>query len=186
MEIRPVTANDIDSLVAIDGSIESSYYIHVDRAGDGIDVQWKLQERPLRKPLVERNRPTDEDQFLLKQIVMGAEEGLALLAEHDGIKVALLVAHPSPDLGVLRLADLRVDFDSRRQGLASAMIFQAIADARTRTLRAVHAEVRTGNLPACRLLVKLGFELGGLDTHRLSNHDLVKESATLLWYLALD
>src|SRR4051812_15173658 len=93
MEIRPVQPADLDSLVEIDGTIESSHYLHVDRAGEGIAVQWRLEERPLREKLIERNRPTDESNFLLMQIVTGIEEGMALLAEHDDQKVALLVAH---------------------------------------------------------------------------------------------
>ena len=29
-------------------------------------------------------------------------------------------------------------------------------------------------------------EMTGVDTHRHSNHDMVKESATIFWYAALD
>jgi ribosomal protein S18 acetylase RimI-like enzyme len=110
---------------------------------------------------------------------------VAILAEHDDQKVALLVAQPSPQTGTMRVADLRVDYDFRRQGLATAMLFQVIAEARARELRAVTAESRANNIPLNQLLEKLGFELAGLDTHRHSNHDLVKESATLLWYAPL-
>ncbi|HWE01423.1 MAG TPA: GNAT family N-acetyltransferase [Tepidisphaeraceae bacterium] len=186
MEIRPVTPHDIDSLVAIDGSIESARYIHVDRAGEGLAVQWRLDERPLRQKRIDRNRPGDDEQFLLKQIVHGIEEGIALLAEHEGIKVALAVAQPQLQFKTMKVADIRVDFDSRRLGLATAMLFQAIAEARTRELRAVTAECRTDNLPANKLFEKLGFELAGLDVQRHTNHDLVKESATLFWYLPLE
>jgi ribosomal protein S18 acetylase RimI-like enzyme len=186
MEIRPVNPQDLDSLVAIDGSIESSRYIHVDGAGEGLAIQWRLEERPLRQKRIERNRPADDDQFLLKQIVHGIDEGIALLAEHDGIKVALAVAQPQPQFKTMKVVDVRVDFDSRRQGLASAMLFQIIADTRSRELRALTAECRTDNLPANRFFEKLGFEIAGLDVRRHSNHDLVKESATLFWYMPLD
>jgi hypothetical protein len=50
----------------------------------------------------------------------------------------------------------------------------------------VHAETLANNLPANQMLRKLAFELAGLDTHRRSNHDMVKEVATLFWYAALD
>ena len=36
----------------------------------------------------------------------------------------------------MKVVDVRVDFDSRRQVLASAMLFQMIADTRMRELRA--------------------------------------------------
>ena len=186
MEIRPVLAHDLNGLIEIDGTIESSHYLHVDRTGEGLAVQWRLEERPLRKKLVDRNRPTDEQQFLLKQVVTGIEEGMALLAQHDEAMVALLVAYHQPDFNTLTVVDLRVDSDHRRQGLAMAMLYQTIAEARRRELRAVKVECRTDNVPACRLLVKSGFDLAGLDTQRQSNHDLVKESATLFWYAGLD
>ena len=48
------------------------------------------------------------------------------------------------------------------------------------------AETLTDNLPAAKLLSKCGFDLAGVDTQRRSNHDLVKEAASLLWYVALD
>jgi RimJ/RimL family protein N-acetyltransferase len=53
-------------------------------------------------------------------------------------------------------------------------------------MRAVAAETTTDNLPANRMMLKCGFEIGGIDTLRKSNHDLVKERATLFWYLPLE
>ena len=186
MEIRPVRAAELGGLVEIDGTIESSDYLHVEKTGEGLAVQWRIEERPLRQKRIDRNRPTDEMEFVLKQIVSGADEGIALLAEHEGAMVALCVAQPQAGFGTMKLVDLRVDFDSRRQGLATAMLYQVIAESRDRELRAVTAESRTDNIPAGRMLAKLAFDLAGLDTQRHSNHDLVKESATLLWYAALD
>jgi ribosomal protein S18 acetylase RimI-like enzyme len=66
------------------------------------------------------------------------------------------------------------------------MLYQLLAVARNQELRAVRAETPASNYPAIRLLRKIAFELAGLDTHRHSNHDLVKEQVTLLWYAALD
>jgi len=54
------------------------------------------------------------------------------------------------------------------------------------SLRAVAVESRSNNHPAAALFAKCGFELSGIDTRRWSNHDLVKEAATLLWYATLD
>jgi hypothetical protein len=36
------------------------------------------------------------------------------------------------------------------------------------------------------MLHKLAFEIAGVDTHRHSNHDMVKEAATIFWYAAMD
>jgi GNAT superfamily N-acetyltransferase len=123
---------------------------------------------------------------MMKQVAGGIDEGLALLAEHGGGKVALLLAQVEPARRAIRIHDLRVDFDHRREGLATALVFQAINAARDQGLRAVAAETLTDNLPGAMLLQKCGFELAGVDAQRLTNHDLVKESATLFWYAALD
>ena len=157
MEIRPVRPDDLSDLVEIDATVESSAYLHLERAapaepegegGGGIAVTWKLTERPLREKRVTPNRLEEDTQFVLKQVASGADEGLALLAEHEGQKVALLLAQPQPQYGTLRVIDVRVDYDFRREGLATAMLFQAISHARDLELRAVTAETRTDNLPA--------------------------------------
>lgn len=186
MEIRPVQPADLSALAEIDGTVESPEYLHLERTADGLSVTWKLTERALREKRINRNRLGDDAAFVLKQVASGADEGMALMAEHEGQAAALLLAQPQPPYGTLRLLDLRVDFDFRREGLATAMLYQAVAHARTLELRAVTAETRTDNVPAARLLQKCAFELAGVDTHRHSNHDLVKEVGSLIWYAALD
>ena len=186
MEIRPVQPPDLDGLYDIDGTVESSKYIHVSRGGEGLEVGWTLAERALREKRHLPNRLDDERRFLLKQIATGADEGVALVAEHDGAPVGLLLAQAEPAYGTLRVHDVRIDFDVRGQGLGTAMMYQAIAHAREREVRAVSAESTTDNVSAARFLLKCGFELAGLDAQRLSNHDLVKEAVTLYWYVALD
>jgi GNAT superfamily N-acetyltransferase len=186
MELRPVTVTDLDLLSEIDGTIASTDYLHVERSGEGLGAGWKLHERPLRERLVRRNPIDDERAFDLKAIATGAVEGIALLAEHDGVPVALAAALPDPARRLLRIIELRVDFDQRRQGLGSAFLYAIINEARTRELRAVAAETTTDNHPANLLLQKCGFEIAGLDERRTTNHDLVKESVTLLWYASLD
>jgi GNAT superfamily N-acetyltransferase len=186
MEIRPVRVADLDRLIDIDGTIESTDYLHIDRVGAGFTGGWKIEQRPLREKRMERNQPTDEIQFITRQIVTGAEEGLALLADYDGVNVAQLVARLEPEFRTLRIIDLRVDFEHRRQGLGSAMMYMAIGQARDLQLRAVAADTHTDNLPAAEFLLRCGFELAGLDTRKHTNHDLVKERITLFWYVPLD
>jgi hypothetical protein len=66
------------------------------------------------------------------------------------------------------------------------MIYQAIQRAREMEFRAVMAQTRTNNFPANQFLLKSSFDLSGVDTKRHSNHDVVKEAATLIWYASLD
>lgn len=186
MEIRPMTPGDLDDVHEIDATVESAQYLHVDRAGEGLAVQWKIEPRPFREKRTRPHRLDDEQQFTLKQIVNSIDEGIALVAVHDGKVAGSATARQDFAAQTLRIIDLRVDFDFRRQGLASALLFQMIQECRQRELRALTAQTTADNFPAADLLAKLGFQLAGLDTHHRSNHDLVKEAVTLFWYLTWD
>jgi RimJ/RimL family protein N-acetyltransferase len=186
MQIRPVAPTDLDDLADIDGIIESTRYLHVDRNAQGLNVSWKIEERPLRSKLIEPNPLTDDLRFTVRQIATAIEEGIALLVEHDQRSVALLLAQVKQTHSTLKLMDLRVDYEHRREGLATGLVYQLIQSARDLGLRAVAAETRTNNFPANQLMAKLDFQLAGIDTQRHSNHDLVKEAVTLFWYTALD
>src|ERR1041384_5298600 len=186
MDIRPMVTADLDRLGDIDATIESVRYLHLDRQGEKMSLSWKLEERPLREKLIQSNPLDDDRRFSAKQIVSGIEEGVALVAEHEGTIVGLLIAQPDLSAGIMRILDVRVDYDYRRQGLAMAMIYQLVLETIQAELRAVTMRTRTQNYPASAFLVRCGFELAGVNTHRQSNHDLVKEEVTLYWYLALD
>lgn len=184
---RPLQSADLTALPEIDGTIDSVRYLHLNRTlGEFGAATWSLEPRDLRERLIDPNRLEDDLLFAVRQIVTGIEDGLALCIELQGGPVAVAVAQPRPALGTLHLLDLRVDYEYRRQGLGSALAFAMIGNAREQAVRAVTAETRTDNFPAIEFLRKLGFEPAGLDTHRQSNHDLVKERATLLWCLPLD
>jgi ribosomal protein S18 acetylase RimI-like enzyme len=186
MQTRPATTSDVANLLDIDGTIESTQYLHLERSGEGLSTGWKLDPRPLREKLIESNPLNDERQFLLKQIVMGADEGLALLVEIGDAPIAMALAQARPSDGTMDLLDLRVDYDIRRQGIGTVLIYQIMQHARDMGLRSVSVETRTSNLPANQMLHKLAFEIAGVDTHRHSNHDMVKEAATIFWYAAMD
>src|SRR4051812_40440582 len=134
MEIRSIRPADLDRLIDIDGTIESTSYLHVEHTGEGLAMSWKLEERPLREKRIDRNQQSDEAAFMMKQIVTGTEEGITLLAEHDRVNVATLTARLEPEFGTMRVIDLRVDFEHRREGLGSAMVYQVIAESRNREL----------------------------------------------------
>jgi ribosomal protein S18 acetylase RimI-like enzyme len=186
MEIRPITQADLRFLGDIDATIETTHYLHLEKSGEGISMSVKLEARALREKKI-ISFPIDDDLSMsYRQIATGADEGIALVAEHEGQLVAAAIAQPQPVHATMRLLDVRVDYDFRRQGLGSALAYQIIQHTRDAELRAVAAEVRTDNFPVNQFLLKIGFDLSGLDLRRHSNHDMVKESATLFWYAALD
>jgi RimJ/RimL family protein N-acetyltransferase len=180
-----MTPSDLDLLADIDGTIESTQYLHLHREGSELAIIWKLEERSLRSKLIEPNPLDDDQRFRARQITTGTDDGIALVAQHEGALAGALVAHPCPN-SILRVVDLRIDYDFRRQGVGMGMLYQIIAHAKECGLRAVMAQSKTNNYPAARFLSHCGFELAGVDTHRHSNHDLVKEAVALRWYVALD
>lgn len=186
MLIRPLQPADLDLLDEIDATIESAVYLHVNQEGEGLSRRWEIAPRPLREKLIEPNRLSDESRFIARQIATGADEGLALVAAHRDEPAAVVVAQVDPVLRLTRIVELRVDYDVRRQGLATGLLFQLIQESRRRELRAVRCQCRTNNEPFNRLLLKCGFELGGIDTLHDTNHDLVKEQVTLIWYASLE
>lgn len=186
MQIRPATAADLNHLIDLDGTIESNRYLHLEQAGEGLALAWRLEERPLREKRVDANAVIDEQRFALRQVIEGIEEGTAMAVEHDGVLTGLAVARLNTGRQVMELIDLRVDYEYRGQGLGSALLYHVINRARETGVRAVTATTLTNNLPAARFLLKAGFDLAGVDTHFASNHDLVKEAVALFWYAALD
>jgi ribosomal protein S18 acetylase RimI-like enzyme len=184
--MRIAKAADLDAIREIDGVVQSTQYLHVEHSGEGMNLSVRIELRDRREKLIQANPLSDELTFAWRQMTSGADEGTALVMEHDGQVAAALIALPRPETGVLQLLDLRVDWDFRRQGLGQSLIYRLIMIAREQGHRAVMAEVPANNAPAAALLHKCGFELSGLDARRRSNHDLVKESATLFWYAALD
>jgi ribosomal protein S18 acetylase RimI-like enzyme len=186
MEIRTSTTADTLRLGDIDGTIESSRYLYVKRQGTGFSSAWQLEERPLREKLITSNPLDDETQFAHRQIVSGADEGLTLVAEHDHQLIGSLIAQSHLPTKTLRIIDLRVDYDCRRQGIGLAMLYRSIQEAAQLQLRAVRVKTLTNNAPAAQFLARGGFELAGLDAQYHSNHDLVKEAVSLFWYAALD
>ena len=84
MELRPATVADVSAALEIDGTVESHRYLHVEQAGEGLDVRWSAADRPLRERLILPRPMDDEQQFALKQIVTGIDDGLATTTKCSG------------------------------------------------------------------------------------------------------
>ena len=152
---------------------------------EGLSWKCSLEPRVLRQKLIEANPVNEDLAFVLKQLAGDESEGRCLVAERSDSVVGLCVARNLAELGVIEIVDLRIDYDHRREGIGSAMIFDLINYGREREARALRAEALSNNIAFNSMLSKFGFELAGVDTHRKSNHDLVRERATVVWYLPL-
>lgn len=186
MQLRPFKISDLANLSEIDATIESTHYLHLDRSIEGLSWRCSLEPRGLRQKLIEANPMGEDLAFLLKQLVGDESEGRCVVAERGETIVGLCVARHLAEQGLVEIADVRIDYDHRREGLGTAMIFDLINYARDHHARALRAEALSNNIPFNTMLSKFGFELAGVDTHRQSNHDLVRERATIVWYLTLE
>ena len=130
MQIRAGQPEDLERLIDLDGTIESAEYLHVERAGEGLAMEWRLEERPLREKRVDSNAVDEDRRFAIRQVLGGVRRGSCWSAEHDDQLVALAVARL--DAGA---ADARRDRPAGRlrlppAGAGIAMIYQIINDAR--------------------------------------------------------
>ena len=189
MLIRPLKPADLDDVVEIDATIESEHYLHLTRQqadeDDPFTLSWSLEPRELRRPLAESNLPDDSLRLRYRQVAEGVVDGLALCVEVGNEPVSSLLAETDHDTNALRLIDLRTDSDHRREGFASALLYQAITHARDAEHRALLTSTRANQHPAAVLLAKTGFALTGLDETATSNHDVVAERATVMWTMPL-
>ena len=199
--IRPMAEADLDDLIEIDATIESDRYLHVaapqSERDEALAFGWSLEPRAFSERRVESNRldaktgPGSELMFDYRQTVRGVQEGVALIVEAGGQPAGALLARHDPARRLLLLDDVRVDYDLRREGFGSALLYHLIGLGRQRAedqndARAILAAVPAYNEPAHALLAKIDFQPSGLDTMRQSNHDLVKEAAAVLWTFALE
>ena len=112
--------------------------------------------RPLRSKLIEPNHLDSDLAGSIKNVINLIEDGIALLAEHDAQPLGLVVAQVRHETGVLEILDLRVDYDMRRQGIGSALLYEIIKLAREVEHRAIFARTLSNNLPVADFLLEIG------------------------------
>lgn len=180
--IRPLTQADIERLPEMELNFQAEAYLAVEKVVEGLNVTWRLVERPLDPPFISVDYNIDEqDQTEIAQRLK-ENDGLYLVAEHQGRLVALLDLEREAWRDTGMIWNIVVDRAYRRQGLGTRLIQRAITWGRRRRLRALALETQTNNLPACRFYQKMGFQLCGLDDHFYSNHDIERKEVALFWY----
>ena len=183
--IRPLGLADIQRLAEIDAEFESDQFLDVEKTTNGLDVTWRLVERPLDPPF--RSNDFSLDRRQREQVAVRLREcgGLYLVAEdeHMGKLAAVLDMERERWRDTAVIWNILVDRAFRRQGLGRELMNRAIAWAREQGLRGIVLEAQTNNLAACRFYQAMGFKLCGLDDHFYSNDDMgAKEVAIFWWY----
>jgi ribosomal protein S18 acetylase RimI-like enzyme len=188
LHIRPMTAADVARLVEIDANFESPVYLDLLKEIEGLNVTWRLIERPLDPPFVCTDYDFDEQERgdIARRLKTG--NGLWLVAEVGGVAqdlsgrlVGMVDVQRQAWRSVGWVWDIVVDRAYRGQGLGRKLMQRVIRWGRRQGLRAISLETQTNNWPACRFYQRFGFKLTGIDDHYYTNHDVANKEVALFW-----
>jgi ribosomal protein S18 acetylase RimI-like enzyme len=185
MLIRPLAETDVPRLDQIDANFESTRFLDVEKSIDGLDISWRLIERPLDPPFVSTDyafQPTERSVLIER---LRKKDGLYLIAEDEARAVAFLDVEAERWRKAANIWHLFVDRAHRRAGLGRQFVRRAIDWARGAGLRGIVCETQTNNWAACNFYRKLGFRLGGIDDHYYSNEDVALREVALFWWYEL-
>jgi ribosomal protein S18 acetylase RimI-like enzyme len=190
VRIRPMTAADISPLRHMDANYESPAYLDLVKEMDGLNVAWRLVERPLQPPFVRTNFDFSDQERREIRRRFETGDGLWLVAETVGAE-----GGPQSSGKLVGVVDVRreswreagfvwnlaVDRAYRRQGLGSELMQRVVAWGRRENLRAIILETQSNNWYACRFYQHFGFVPSGIDDHYYSNQDVAKKEIALFW-----
>lgn len=180
-----MTAADVARLSEIDANFESPVYLEVIKEVDGLNVSWRLIERPFTSPFVCTDYDFDEKERrdVGRRLKTGA--GLWLVAEIVGAHGGRLVGMVDVQREAWRKTgwvwNIAIDRAYRGRGLGREMMRRVIEWGRRQGLRAIILETQTNNWPACRFYQRFGFQLTGIDDHYYTNHDIANKEVALFW-----
>lgn len=190
IRIRPMTTADLARLSEIDANFESPIYLDVVKEVEGLNVSWRLIERPFATPFVCTDYVFDEKERREIGRRLKKGNGLWLVAEIEPSPLARgragrLVGMVDVEQEVWRDAawvwNIAVDRSYRGKGLGRELMEHIIAWGRRRGLRAIILETQTNNWSACRFYQRLGFQLTGIDDHYYTNQDVANREVALFW-----
>ena len=175
IEIRPVNADDLPVLVAIEHCIKSDLVWQVEMSTGENTVAVNFREIRLpRAVTVEYPHPVSE------LVSSWQNRVLFLVGVVDGRQVSYISLRDGLSAHTLWVTDLVVAPQVRRKGVASALILSAEEWARKQGYRRLVLEAQSKNLPAIRLAEKLGFEFCGYQDLYYNNRDIALFFAQLL------
>jgi streptothricin acetyltransferase len=184
--IRPLTEADIPRLEAIRPGFVSDTALVLERSGSGLEVDWRLVERPLDEPFDkggDYDFDTGEQRNIRQRLRRG--DGLQLVVEWQDRLVGVLDAAPERWNHTALVWNLMLDQTIRRQGIGRELFERATAWARQGGFRALVCETQTNNVAACRFYLAMGCELEGIRTALYTNHDLARGEVALFWIYPL-
>jgi ribosomal protein S18 acetylase RimI-like enzyme len=181
--IRPMVVSDVERLAEIDSSFESSVYLDVAKEIDGLNVTWRLIQRPFDVPFARTDFDFDAQER--REILQRFEtaDGLWLVAEYGaaGRLVGMVDVKREEwrEAGFVR--NIAVDRVYRGQGIGYRLMKRVVEWGQRQGLRAIILETQSNNWLACRFYQRFGFQLSGIDDHYYSNRDVEKKEVALFW-----
>ncbi len=174
MRPAPLVEEHIARLPEIRADYVSDRCARVSRGGEAPEVTFTLRVEHLSGPFRSQGlsivRRRDQEEVRGR---MGPGS-LQLVVEDQGRLIALLDAEVESWRRVLRIWNLLVDEEYRRQVIGTE-----------RRCRAISVETQATNWPALSFYLKLGFEVCGVDDHYYTNRDLERKEVALFMYREL-
>ena len=167
IEIRPVMAEDIPTLIAIDHNYTSDYVWQME-----IQVQEKRVNVSFREVHLPRSVRVEYPRHpgSLTEDWEQRNGLLVALLESEPVGYTSLMLNMAP--ATTWVTDLAVTRRLRRQGIGSLLVLAAQEWGAQRDSRNLVLETQTKNYPAIHLAHKLGFDFSGYNDRYYANHDI--------------
>lgn len=163
-----------DYILSMGYTTEEYYDVAVDRTGKGFSVH--IEKKAFPAPVTHTDEEYDFPDRLYAEWWTGAW-AWGILAEQK--LVAAIETDPEKWSNRLRVTELWVDKNYRKQGLGHALMEVAKEQARLERRRAVILETQSCNVNAVDFYLHEGFTLIGLDTCCYQNRDLERKEVRL-------
>ena len=167
IEIRPAVLDDVESLSLFDHGFYSDFVwqMGLDLSADTTKINFRRTRLP-RRVFVPYPRKRDE---IFKEIDQAEAFLVAVLENRPVGYIKVLVDH---DTRNARVSDLVVSASTRRQGIASVLLYAAMDFISNRNYYALILEMQSKNDPASAMAAKLGFKFCGFRDHYFPNNEL--------------
>ena len=167
MEIRQAAAQDIQDIVALDHNYETEYVwqMELESAEQKIGARFRPTRLPrAMKVSYPRNVQWISDNWKKYAMLFVAYENERLLG-YIGVKNNV-ISHAAwiSDWAVLNL--------KRRQGIGTELLLTSQKWAIQKKLGKISIEMQSKNMPAVRLVQKMGFEFSGYHDRYYANQDI--------------
>lgn len=167
IEVRSASAEDIESLSAIEHGYYSEYVwqMSLDSTPETTQVEFRRIRLP-RRVFVPYPRQREEIFTAIKQ-----DENLliAVLKEQPVGYIKILREKSS---NIARVVDLVVSAPLRRQGIASGLLLAMMDYVRQQNYHTLILQMQSKNDPAIKMAAKMGFNFCGFQDHYFPNNEL--------------